>query len=81
MPELVSRCAQDSSTGIRTLAETTLKVSVTGSLEDATRKILFERVNDDGSSRQSNLRAVARVLNHGIKCSNGVVIVVDKLLV
>lgn len=68
MREIVDRCnkSPSSSTGIRTLQGRAVPVRVTGSLETQDREIRI------GSGK---------VINHGIKCSNGTVIVLDGLVV
>jgi uncharacterized surface protein with fasciclin (FAS1) repeats len=65
IPDLVERCKRSSTTGIKTITGKILPVKITGSLETADRQIFI------GSGR---------VVNHGIRCSNGAVVVVDGLV-
>ena len=64
---LANRCRQSKSgsIGVKTLGGRTVPIRVVGSLEGANREVFI------GSGR---------VVNHGIKCSNGVVFVLDSLV-
>ena len=67
MRTLVHRC-KESKTGsiaVKTVGGDTIPIRVTGSLEKLNREITF---------------GGAKVVNHGIKCSNGVVFVLDGLV-
>ena len=73
--EIAQRCRQSksNSTTFKTLGGSSITARVTGSLESGDRQILFA---SEGVKSQP-----VRVINHGIKCSNGVVIVLDGLIV
>jgi uncharacterized surface protein with fasciclin (FAS1) repeats len=64
---LANRCRQSKSgsIGVKTLAGKTIPIRVVGSLETGNREILL---------------GGGKVVNHGIKCSNGVVFVLDSLV-
>ena len=70
--DLASRCKQIKSgtVGVKSVNGNIMAVRVVGSLENANREILFS----------SNSKPPARVVNHGIRCSNGVVFVIDGLV-
>jgi len=74
--EIAYRCRQSKSgmIGLKTMAGNTISIRSVGSLEDGTRKILL---NSSGATESSP----AEVVNHGLKCSNGVVFILDGLLV
>ena len=71
---IVQRCRQTRSktATFKTLGGRTLTAKVLGSLESGDRQILV--------STSSSNRAPAKVINHGIKCSNGVVFVLDGIV-
>ncbi len=73
--DIVQRCRQNKSntTTFKTLGGTSVTARVIGSLESGDRQILF--------SSPTTPDRPARVINHGIKCSNGVVIVLEGLIV
>lgn len=64
---IVQKCKQSKSgrIGIKTLSGQPVGVQINGSLEQGTREILLQN---------------AKAINHGIRCSNGVVFVVNGLL-
>lgn len=73
--DIAHRCRQSKSgaTTFKTLGGKSVTARIAGSLVSGDRKVLFS------SSENSN--QTAEVINHGIKCSNGVVFVLKGLLV
>jgi len=72
--EIVQRCRQSKSkaTIFKTVGGSHITARVVGSLETGDRQILL--------SSEHSRDHPARVINHGIKCSNGVVLVLEGLL-
>jgi uncharacterized surface protein with fasciclin (FAS1) repeats len=73
--EIAYRCRESKSglIGLKTMSGNAISIRVLGSLEDGSRKILL--------SASSEEAVPAQVVNHGLKCSNGVVFILDGLLV